>query len=140
MLQELEIEASDLVKIEITDAGVRVYNFPQTLKRIEDGKIVAIQAYKQSTLPFTPEGNVVVSDTVFNASFVTLKNKVTDNQDMKQTPLQDMQRSSNSGIYERIKPFQVDLSQSKVEIPAGIALTVGQFFLFRVIFIPKRNC
>lgn len=140
MLQDLQIQASELVKIEITDASIKTLSFPQSLKRIEDGKLIAIQAYKNSVLPFTPEGKTVVNDTVFNSCFVTLKNKETDSQDMMQTPLSDLQRSSNSGIYERMKSFSVDLSQSKVEIPQSTVLTVGEVFLFRMIFVPKGAC
>ncbi len=136
MLQELQIVASELVKIQVADIGVFSYSFPQSLSRIEKGKIVAIQAYKNSDIAKTPEGETVVADAVFNATFLTLKSKENDTNDIKQTPLQDLRKAANSGVLERLKPLKVDFSQSKVEIPSGTVLVAGTFFLFRVYYIP----
>lgn len=141
MLQELEIVASELVKIQIEDASVRKYSFPQNLSKIEKGKIVAIQAYNVNNIATTPEGNPVVNAGVFAGSFLTLKEKEKDVQNLNQVPLQDLQRSNNSGVYERIKPLNVDLSQSYVEIANNIVPTAGEFFLFRIMYVPNgKNC
>jgi hypothetical protein len=140
MIQELEIQASELVKITITDASVRRYPLPQQQSRIEKGKIVAVQAYNSDNMPSTPEGIALISPTVFNAGYLTLKDKVSDTNDLNQVPLQDLQRSNNSGVYERIKPLKADLGQSYVEFGAGPVLVVGTVLMLRVIFIPEKKC
>lgn len=137
MFQDLEIQASEMMVVPVV-AQVQKISLPTNASTIEDGIILAIQAYRATEVSKIPAGTAnVVNASAFANTFLTLRNAESGKEDLHQIPLADLLRNSNSGVIERVKNFRVDISQSYIEIGAPSTLVVGEAFLFRFIIIPK---
>lgn len=87
-----------------------------TVKRIS-----AIEAYRVSKVAISPKGRAVISDAVFNKTFLTLATSDTDQQ-QHQIPLTDLCRADNNGqlFYVDIKPIAASKCVLKIASVAGI--------------------
>lgn len=133
MLSELEVQYSEMVEVPI-QAQTNKIQLPQDATTIEGGRIIGIQAYSVTQIGTTITKKVVCNTTAFNNSYLTLRDKESGNDNYHQVPLRDLIRDNNSGIMERIKSLKVDISQSYIEVGDPTTLTIGESYLFRVIY------
>ena len=133
MLSELQVQFSEMVIVPVTAATAKI-TLPQDATTIENGRIIAIEAYSVAQLGTTPDQRVTVNANAFNNAFLTLRNRETGHDDYHQVPLRDLLRDNNSGIMERIKSLKVDVSQSYIEVGNTSTLTLGECFLFRFVY------
>ena len=138
---QLKISASETILIEITSETIQEFDFPKNLSKLEEGNIIAIQAYHSGDFPKTRSGRTVVPIAVLQAGFMTLEGK-NGKQLICDVPLQDLRRANNQGVYEQLAPVQIDFSKSKINI-GDVTVLAGmqnRVIPIRVIYIPKGNC
>lgn len=137
----IKIPASEMVYIKITNLTITEFEFPKNLKKLEQGNILAIQAYTSTDITKNHNNEAVVPAALLKTTFMTLESQ-SGIQLLSNVPLIDLQRSNNNGVYEEVAPMKIDFSKSKLKVGDATALAglLDNVFALRVIYQPHTSC
>jgi len=134
-----KISKVEFVEVAISDITLGEYEFPKQLTVLESGKILAIETFKRSTMPFAPSGKPVIADVPFADAFLLLE---LDNgrTDINKLPLSSLYVPGNNGVLREFADLKVSFSKSKVLIKDNTGLTNGDVVVFAIYYEKDYSC
>lgn len=135
------IRKTKLVEVKVTDVTLPEFKFPSDLSELERGRVVSIEALKQSVFPKSPSSKLpVVVDAAFKNAFITLRTKGTSKDDINLYPLTSLDTIGNNGIPKEFDSLQINWSESKVVMCDQANLAVNTVFVFVITYETTDKC
>lgn len=94
-------------------------------------RITAFEVYRVGTVGLTPGNQVVVNDTIFNKSYLTISTAGADEL-LNKIPFTSLERKANNGEVFMVDIPPIAASKCKVFIPSTAGLVAGEAWLIGV--------
>lgn len=98
----------------------------------EAKKIIKIEAFSNTQVPFSPTRKTVISDAVLRNSSLLIA--TIDGTQVRHLPLPSISKQANTLFIEEINVERVGLEKCKVMIGDGAGVNAGEVFLFVITY------
>jgi hypothetical protein len=121
-LYPLQIKSASATEVTFyTDADIK-----------EAKRIISVEAFSASQVPFSPDRFPVVNDAVFKKSSISLVN--VGGTTIRHLALPSISKSNNTFIIEKLNIERIGLEKCKVHIGDNAGVVVGEVFLFQITY------
>lgn len=122
ILYELKVKASGATELSfLTDTDIK-----------EAKRIIKIEAFSNSQVPFSPNKDTVISDAVLKKSSIQLS--TTNGTLVRHLALPMISKQGNTLFIEEINLEKVGLEKSKILIGDSADVNAGEVFLFAITY------
>jgi hypothetical protein len=98
----------------------------------ESKKIIKIEAYSNSQVPFSPNKATVISDAVLKKSSIIIA--TIDGTQVRHLALPSISKQANTLFIEEINVEKIGLEKCKILVGEPAGVTVGEVFLFAITY------
>ncbi len=116
----------------VDSAGITEFSLRNDAELRDAARIIKMEAFANSQVPFSPERRPVVSDAVFKKSSIKLVNN--GGRELRHIALPSISKSVNTFFVDNINVQAIDFEKSKILIGEATGVVAGECYLFQITY------